>query len=245
MFGKSVYWMILAVAMGLVVVETPVLRAEESSQAKIPNIYFKRIAAAPFLVGRHQPDMDESLDDTLSCPLDQICEADPSIAPDAGQMLQAMVHSALIERYGGQVVPMDQIQAAYVDMRLDGAEDSPRTMAMDMGKNLSADLILVGTVWRYRDRGAIEGFPDRPASVAFALYLVDAASGRQLWRGVFDMAQELVLRDMTRFSDRIRMGLKWLSADELARYGVKEVFRSFPPNIKPHSFKATDGGTAR
>jgi hypothetical protein len=69
--------------------------------------------------------------------------------------------------------------------------------------------------------------------VAFALYLVDAASGRQLWRGVFDMTQEMVLWDMARFSDRIRMGLKWLSADELARYGVKAVFRTFPSDIKP------------
>jgi hypothetical protein len=245
MFSKSVYGMILVFVIGLLAVQTPALGAETSSETSIPNIYFNRIAVAPFLVGRHQPDMDESLDDTLSCPLNQVCEPDPSIAPDAGEMLRTMVLSALKERYAGQVVPRDQVQAAYVDMRLDGTRDSPRTLALEMGKRLPADLILVGTVWRYRDRGAIEGFPDRPASVAFALYLVDAPSGRQLWRGVFDMTQEMVLRDMARFSERIRMGFKWLSADELARYGVKAVFRTFPPNIKPLALKPTDGGTAR
>jgi hypothetical protein len=245
MLSKSVYGVILVFAIGLMAVETPVFGAETSSETSIPNIYFNRIAVAPFLVGSHQPDMDESLDDTLSCPLNQVCEPDPSIATDAGEMLQAMVRSALKERFGGQVVPMDQVRTAYVGMRLDGTKDSPRSMAMEMGKNLSADLILVGTVWRYRDRGAIEGFPDRPASVAFALYLVDAESGRQLWRGVFDMTQEMVLRDMARFSERIRMGLKWLSADELARYGVKSVFRTFPTNIKPFALKPTAGGTAR
>ena len=58
--------------------------------------------------------------------------------------------------------------------------------------------------------------------------------------GVFDLAQEFALGDMARFTDRIRMGLKWLSADELARHGVKEVFRPFPSNIKPISLKPTD-----
>jgi hypothetical protein len=245
MISKSVCRVVLLVVIGLVAVDTPILWAEEYSEARISDIYFKNIAVAPFLVGHRQPNMDESLDDTLSCPINQICVEDPSIAPDAGVMMQKLVYSALKGRYHQQLVSMDKVQSAYTEMRLDGAKDTPRTLTRKMGQSLSADLMLVGTVWRYRDRGAIEGFPDRPSSVAFALYLVEAESGRRLWRGVFDMAQEFALRDMARFSDRIRMGLKWLSADELARHGVKEIFRTFPPNIKPAALKPTDGRNAQ
>ena len=232
--------MVLVAAIAFATVGVAVLHAEEASEEKVSDIYFKRIAVAPFLVGHRQPNMDESLDDTLSCPINEICVDDPSIQPDAGSMMQRLVHSALKGRYDRHVVPIDQVQDAYTGIRLDGAKDSPRTLARRMGQSLSADLMVVGTVWRYRDRGAIEGFPDRPASVAFALYLVEAESGRRLWRGVFDLAQDFALRDMARFTERFRMGLKWLSANELARHGVKEVFRPFPSNIKPIALKPTD-----
>lgn len=206
--------------------------ADESSETRLPAIYFKRIAIAPFLVGHRQPHMDESLDDTLSCPINDICLEDPSIQPNAGPMLMRMVHGALKRRFDQHVVPLDQVQAAYTGIRLDGTKDSPRTMALQMGDSLSADLMVVGTVWRYRDRGALEGFPDKPASVAFAIYVVASKTGRQLWRGVFDEAQEIALQDMAKFPKRIKMGLKWLSADELARHGVQEIFRPFPSSIQ-------------
>lgn len=242
MQSNSMHRVVLALALGFWVLGSQAFATEETTEVKISDIYFKRIAVAPFLVGHRQPNMDESLDDTLSCPINLICTDDPSIQPDAGVMLQKLVQSALKRRYDRHVVPMDQVQAAYTDIRLDGSKDSPRTLARHMGQNLSADLMIVGMVWRYRDRGAIEGFPDRPASVAFVLYLVASDSGRRLWRGIFDMAQELVLRDMARFPERIRMGLKWLSVDELARHGVKEAFRPFPRYIKPVSLKPTDKG---
>ncbi len=240
MQSASLTMMVVVVSIALAAIGVPALHAEETSEERVSEIYFKRIAVAPFLVGHRQPNMDESLDDTLSCPINEICVDDPTIQPGAGGMMQRLVYSILKGRYDEHVVPIGQVQDAYTGIRLDGAKDSPRTLARRMGESLSADLMVVGTVWRYRDRGAVDGFPDRPASVAFALYLVEAESGRRLWRGVFDLAQEFALGDMARFTDRIRMGLKWLSADELARHGVKEVFRPFPSNIKPISLKPTD-----
>ena len=186
--------------------------------------------------------MDETLDDTLSCPINQICGDDPSIQSNAGPMMMRLVHTALKRRFGQHVIPLDQVQTAYYGIRLDGAKDSPRTMALRMGESLSADLMVVGTVWRYRDRGAIQGFPDKPASVAFAVYILDPNSGRQLWRGLFDEAQEIALQDMAKFTDRIKMGLKWLSADELAHHGVKEIFRPFPDSIHPGPLAEGEAG---
>lgn len=211
----------------------PSVLAQEPQAAAAPDIYFERLAVAPVLVGHRQPNMDESLDDTLSCPIDQICADDPSIPSDAGPAMMRLVHSYLEGRYGPHVVSLDDVETAYAAIRLDGAKDTPRTLVNRLGKDLSADLMMIGTVWRYRDHGAIEGFPNKPASVAFALYLVEPYSGRLLWRGVFDQSQGFALDDMAKFSARIKMGFKWLSANELARHGVTEVFRPFPPTIKP------------
>lgn len=221
---------------GLLWMGIPAAWAENPSE-EASEYYFKRIAVAPVLVGHRQPNMDETLDDTLSCPINQICAEEPSIQSNAGPMLMRLIHSVLKRRFGGHVVPLDQVETAYTGIRLDAAQDSPRTLALRMGQRLDADLMVIATVWRYRDRGAIEGFPDKPASVAFAIYLVEPASGRQFWRSVFDEAQEFALQDMGKFADRIKMGLKWLSADELALHGVKTVFRMFPKNIRSLSMK--------
>lgn len=240
-------WLVTLLGMvcGLTMVFIPPLWAEAPQEEETSAYYFTRIAVAPVLVGHRRPNMDEKLDDTLSCPIDQICMEDQAIQPDAGQMLMRLIQSVLKQRFGQHVVPMDQVQSAYTRIRLDGSKDSPRTLARRLSEQLDADLMVIGKVWRYRDRGAVEGFPDKPASVAFALYLVEPVSGRQLWRGLFDEAQEFALQNMGKFTDRIKMGLKWLSANELARHGVKEVFKPFPDTIKPATRQPSEQGVVK
>ena len=88
--------------------------------------------------------------------------------------------------------------------------------------------MLVGTVWRFREKGTDIEIPDSPASVAFAVYLVDVVSGKRLWRDAFDGTQKTLSEDVLGGLRQIKMGLRWLSANELARYGVKNVFMKFP-----------------
>jgi hypothetical protein len=207
--------------------------AGEQLQEPQVEIFFKRLAIAPVFVGHRIPSIDETLDDTLSCNISEICVDDPNISATAGSMLTRLIHSTLINRFGPNVVPLEDAQTAYADLRLDDARDTPRTLSRRLGKSLSADLIVIGTVWRYRDKGAIEGFPEKPASVAFALYLVEPETGRRIWRGIFDETQEYALKDMSKFTDRIKMGFKWLSGDQLARYGVKQILSGFPSYVIP------------
>jgi hypothetical protein len=197
------------------------------------EIFFKRLAVAPVFTGHRIPKLDEELDNTLSCTISEICKDDPTIGPDAGPMMTRLIYATLRNRFGSSVVPMDEVQTAYTGIRLVDTKDTPRTLSRRLGKALSADLVIFGMVWRYRDIGAIKGLPDEPASVAFALYLVDPASGRQIWRGIFSETQEYAFKNMFKFTDRIKMGLKWLTVDELARYGVKQTLDKFPANIIP------------
>ena len=207
--------------------------AQEQTQEPQTETYFRRLAVAPVLVGHRTPNVDETLDDTLSCTISQICVDDPAIGAQAGPMLTRLVQSVLRSRFGANIVASEDVQAAYADVRLNESRDTPRTLAKRLGKMLNADLMMVGTVWRYRDRGAIEGFPEKPASVAFALYLVESGSGRQLWRRIFDETQEYALKDMSKFTRRIKMGMKWLSSDQLALYGVKLTLEAFPEYVIP------------
>jgi hypothetical protein len=205
----------------------------QADQGKNRQLYFHHMALVPFLVGRHEPDVDESVDNTLSCPIGQICMDDPTILPEAGRSLTRLIQQQLQLRFDDHVLPMATVRDDYSQLALNGQKDTPRTLSRKMGRLVNADLIVIGTVWRYRERGAIEGVPDSPASVAFAIYLIDTATGRQLWRGIYDGTQETVLGNLFKAKERLKMGLKWLSADELARHGVDEVMESFPDWVLP------------
>jgi len=240
---KRSYWVLkfsLTFLLNLTAV-IPGVWAEGRQQEPQAEILFKRLAVAPIFVGHRIPKLDETLDDTLSCKISDICVDDPAIDPGAGAMMTRLVNSTLINRFGQNVVPLDEVQSSYAGLRLDDTRDTPRTLIQRLGKALSADLMVVGTLWRYRDRGAIEGFPEKPASVAFALYLVEAETGRHIWRGIFDETQEYALKDMAKFTDRIKMGLKWLTADELARYGVKQTLSAFPSYVIPLANEDSEG----
>jgi hypothetical protein len=232
-FGMAQFFSVVL----LVLILAPSVWAGEQSQEPQPQpeIFFKHLAVAPIFTGHRVPKLDEELDDTLSCKISEICKDDPTIGPNAGSMMTRLVYSTLHHRFGSSVIPMEDVQAAYSDIRLVDPRDTPRTLARRLGKALSADLVIFGMVWRYRDIGAIEGLPDQPASVAFALYLVDAGSGRKIWRGIFSETQEYAFKNMFKFTERIKMGLKWLTADELARYGVKQTLDKFPANVIPLS----------
>jgi hypothetical protein len=228
-------WAMIIIMLVMVATAMPSAAAEPSSEQRQVAIYFKRMAVAPFLVGHRQPQMDSVMDDTLSCPLNQICSDDPSIAPEAGMALTRLVQEAMAQRFGNRLVPSDEIDAGYTALRINSAQDTPRTLARQLGQAVSADLMVIGAVWRFRERDPLEGVPDIPASVAFALYLVEVETGRQLWRGLFNGTQEFATQNIFNLSKQLKMGTRWLSAAELARHGVKEALSTFPKRIMPNT----------
>jgi hypothetical protein len=215
----------------------PALAADDGAPAGAPErILFKRAAVASFLVGRGQPEMDESMDLTLSCPIGQICKDDPTILPQAGITLTRLVDQQLRGRFNRQVAPRSEVQNAEVELVLNNQQDTPRDMAKKLGHILKVDVAVIGTVWRYRERGAVDGIPDSPSTVAFAVYFIEVESGRMLWRGLFEGTQQTLSDNLLQAREQLKLGLKWLTADELAEHGVREVFQKFPPNILPGDF---------
>ena len=220
-------FLLITIAAGFVMAETG---TEPTPSARAS---FKKGAVAPFLVGRHQPQMDEAMDETLSCPIGEICSNDPMILPTAGPRLTELVSNYLRKRFGNHMVSQNDVTIANIERLLDSAKDTPRSMAQKLGERLDVDAVFIGIVWRYRNRGAIEGVPDSPASVAFAVYMIESQTGRQLWRGIYSGSQQSLMDNLSQAKKLLKMGLKWLSADELAEFGVQEMFENFMPQIQP------------
>ena len=224
----------------LLMLTGPALGADAEPSAGPEPMVFQRAAVASFLVGRHKPHVDETMDETLSCPIGEICRDDPTILPHAGIALTRLVREKLRSHFEPLVASRDAVGRAEMQLTLDQEQDTPLSLAKKLGQLVDADMVVVGIVWRYRERGAVEGRPDSGASVAFAIYVIEAASGRLLWRGLFDATQQTVLEDLFQARKQIRMGLRWLSADELASHGVSELFNQWPPHIRPVGVQANN-----
>jgi nucleotide-binding universal stress UspA family protein len=198
-----------------------------SENADLSTLPFKRIAVMPFLVGRLESP-EEPVEKPLSQPLKQLNIDADNLAEGADQVMTRLVNDVLQIRFADQMVSMKEAAAVYADVIRDRTLDTPRKLAKKFGENLQADLVVVGTIWRFREKGTLTETPDSPASVAFSVYLMEVAGGKRLWRNAFDGTQKTLSEDVLGGLKQIKMGLRWLSVNELARYGVKSVLRTFP-----------------
>jgi hypothetical protein len=167
--------------------------------------------------------------DSHNCPISRLSFDPENLAPESVGVLTRHVQEALRKRFGERVIPLGLVTETYDDLSKDEATDTPKLLAKRLGDGLEANFIVVGTVWRYRDRSGSAGGTTNPASVAFAFHLIDVASGKRVWTGKFEETQRSLSEHLLDAPTFFKRGAKWLTASELARYGVQEVFKKFPP----------------
>ena len=179
-------------------------------------------ALMPFLVGKlESPDALSAK--PLSKPLDQMVVDYRGLPDGSDVIMNRLVSQALAKRYPDSMIAFDTVTETYEKIMHDPTLDTPRKLAVRLGEKVDADIILVGTIWRFRQKGTLEGVPDSPSSVGFALYLVDVKNGMRLWRGSFDGTQKALTEDVLGGVKQIGMGLRWLTAEELAQHGIKSL----------------------
>ena len=85
-----------------------------------------------------------------------------------------------------------------------------------------ADAVLLCTLQRFTEREGTEYSIVSPASVAFDYKLVHAETGQTICSGNFSETQQPLLADIFQFFKKAKRGVKWLSAEELARDGFQQ-----------------------
>jgi len=199
-------------------------RTAAQSRAEPIRVQWKKIGVMPFFKGRRSADTGE----TLTCPICELSFKPENIKDGADRAITSYVQEALERRYRDKLIAFDEVSRVYQKIPRDDTKDTPRSLAQKAGEALGADLMIAGTVWRYRDRIQEPMGPGRGASVTFDMYLMEIQSGRAVLKAKFDETQRPLTKDIRGAKGLIKKGARWLSADELARYGVEEVFKRFP-----------------
>jgi len=209
-----------------------VLTTSHSAMAKIERVTaeaseIKQILMMPVITAEGSARQTKELNETLDCELSGLCLINQGRLTHAEQVLTQLLMQGLAEHYGDKVLPQPQVTEHYLSM-IKGQQETPRDVAVRMGHELGADHVMVGLNWRFvqRDGGALTA--DSPASVAFSVYLVNVASKELVWAGHFDKTQQALSDNLLSASLFFKTGVKWLTAEELAEFGVGKALDDVP-----------------
>lgn len=97
-----------------------------------------------------------------------------------------------------------------------------------IGQQFSADAVLVGYIYQWRERQGTDYAAKQPASVALDLYMVETNVGAILWKGNYDKTQRSLSENILDRMTFLRAGGKWLSAEQLAQLGLEDFLASLP-----------------
>ena len=104
----------------------------------------------------------------------------------------------------------------------------PLPSLIQLGKEMKADFLLAGFIFRFEERVGSSLGVEKPASVGFDLHLFRMRDEKRVWEGKFDETQKPLSEDLLRIGAFFRRKASWLTAEELATVGMDEVLKRFP-----------------
>ncbi len=237
---SRVSWTIAIIALATIVVGCSGSKVTTKSSAELARYKIRTIALLPFTSittpqARDQDDLflstPESLrrsDISLAIPREvQPPPKQTMMVPGyAAEKVTELFWGRLQDRRGIHVMsPGEAIRVSSADREsvTIGSEQAAAAVA----KRLKADAALIGLVSVYQERVGSRLGANPPATVGFEAKVV-AADGQVLWAGGYYERQRPMTEDLMGFLQR----WAFVTAAELAEYGVNEVLRDFPFGVE-------------
>lgn len=150
---------------------------------------------------------------------------------EASALVSRFVVEAFLER-GIQVVPPRDAEMAFAAQDVPASQADPVRAAEVAARKFGASGVVLGEVERYRERVGKAMGAQRPASVGFRFTLYSAPAGQRVWSVRFDETQQAFSAAPLRAGRYPGAGSRWLSAGELARWGVEQALAAVPASIR-------------
>ncbi|MCF8041476.1 MAG: hypothetical protein K9K65_06965 [Desulfarculaceae bacterium] len=184
----------------------------------------KKLAVMPFI----RVDSPIQPGGTVCCPLTGATFNTGQIIPGAERVLDNALGSDLAQMTTIPFVPYAQTGLVFGQIAGRQYKDNLRKDVVATGKKLGADAVLVGFIFRFRQRQGTGYAVDKPASVAFDLSIVRVSDGSVLWKNSFDETQQSLSQDLLNLGQYMKHGLSWYTAEELGKIGMTRLLQRFP-----------------
>ena len=207
------------------------------SSAELPRYQIRTIALVPFTT-LATPQVRDVVDQTLSAPpgarrsdmaisvppnTEQPLRQTVAVPTGAGDIVTQLLWSRLRTRQGVTVLPPSEA-AKVLTSPATSQPSAVQSPAVTVTKQLKADASLIGQVLVYQERVGGRFGASPPATVGFEAKVV-AADGQVLWEGNYYERQRPMTEDFMGFIQRHGV---FVTAEELASYGVDQMLLEFP-----------------
>ena len=182
-----------------------------------------KIAIAPFeaMGSLARSERDATREDDLDIPA--LPRTGGHGAAEATTLVARYVAEAMTQR-GVEVVTHEDVSRMLASQPAPPTRVIPRQVAQLAHGEFGVDAVLTGKVLKFRDRtGAAD-----PSSVWFEVSLYSAPGAEKLWAGAFNETQKPFTENVLETGRYPGGGTRWLSVEELARWGAEETARKVP-----------------
>jgi hypothetical protein len=156
-------------------------------------------------------------------PIEPASDSKTKLAPEAGDSVTAQIYRVLADQTEFKFVADLTIADTVITPEVRNAGGLAER-AVALGKQVGADGVIFGRVFRYQKRVGTEFGASEPASVGFELSLVAVPTGEVVWTGSFDETQQPLTSNLFNWWMFWSAGPRWFSAGELAGLGVEKLF---------------------
>lgn len=151
------------------------------------------------------------------------------VGPTATQFLTKQLNEMLDRANKFELISATQAQGVISSLlRQSGKELSEINLYMKTGQALNADGVLVGYVYKFRDRDGSDYSVDQPASVTFHMDMIQVKGGQIVWSGNFNETQRSLSEDLFQLRTFIKRKGRWISVEDLAVYGLEQILKTLP-----------------
>jgi hypothetical protein len=154
--------------------------------------------------------------------------ADTGSSPETAAELVARFMTEALARRGIAVIPPSDVKIALQGAGAAMPNLDPRAAAEIAARDFGATAVMLGRVSRYRERVGEKYGASTAASVAFDVTIYSAPAGQRVWTSKFDETQRSLSENIFNAPRYPGGGSRWLTAAELAQWGVKSAADTLP-----------------
>jgi hypothetical protein len=200
------------------------------NQVKTPEtppepLHFETLLILPF------KDMARVYGENVSvkCPLCDKIFMTGKVSEGADNLLTENLLLLMKKRSGFKLIPPGHASGVLSALLSENEKVlSERDILVETGRRIEVDAVMAGHIYRFRERIGRRYSVESPASVAFDIHLVDVATGRILWVGVFDETQCSLTENLFKIGTFLKRKGRWITAEEMAIQGLEDVLQTFP-----------------
>jgi len=148
---------------------------------------------------------------------------------DPNPNLTLMLWELLTDQAKGyELVSPGQAEGVYQAQLAKKIDQDPLVLMKTIGRELKADGVVWGGVFRYENRKGTAYGVQEPASVSLDLHLLRVSDGVIVWKAQWSQTQKSLSEDLFQLGEVTKRGLRWMTAEELAKSGLTEMIKGLP-----------------